>query len=54
MKRALITRRTLLATSGATVLTTAGLMVPAHAAGIAPTATMRGGVQQLSPRCAHC
>ena len=46
MKRALITRRTLLA---ATVLTTAGLMAPAQAAGIAPTATMRGGSNNYRP-----
>ena len=43
----LITRRTLLATGAATAAT--GLTVPARAAGLAPTPTMRGGSNNYLP-----
>ncbi|MEL6647420.1 MAG: twin-arginine translocation pathway signal [Pseudomonadota bacterium] len=43
----LITRRTLLATGVATAAT--GLTVPARAAGLAPTPTMRGGANNYLP-----
>lgn len=43
MSRSLITRRTALALGGAVLLT------PAHAAGVAPTATMRGGANNYRP-----
>ena len=43
----LITRRTLLATCAATAVT--GLTVPARAAGVAPTPTMRGGSNNYLP-----
>ena len=43
----LITRRTLLATGAATAV--AGLTVPARAAGVAPTPTMRGGSNNYLP-----
>lgn len=50
MKNAPITRRTLLATSGATLVTGAsGLLVPAQAQGVAPTPTMRGGSNNYRP-----
>lgn len=49
MKQALITRRTLFATTGATALTSMALLAPAQAAGIAPTATMRGGSNNYRP-----
>lgn len=43
MKKSLITRRAVLALSGAALLT------PAHAAGVAPTPTMRGGANNYRP-----
>ena len=44
------TRRTLLATGGAALLTAAtGLRVPARAQGLAPTPTMRGGANNYRP-----
>ena len=43
MTRTLITRRTALALGGAALLT------PAHAAGLAPTPTMRGGANNYRP-----
>ena len=43
-------RRTLLAAGGAVLATGAsGLMVPARAAGVAPTPTMRGGANNYRP-----
>lgn len=43
-------RRTLLAAGGAVLVTGAsGLMVPARAAGVAPTPTMRGGANNYRP-----
>ena len=50
MTRKLLTRRTVLATGTAAVVTGAsGLMVPAHAKGLAPTRTMRGGANNYLP-----
>lgn len=50
MKRALLCRRTLLATGGALALTgLSGLLVPARAAGLAPTRSMRGGANNYLP-----
>lgn len=44
------TRRTLLATGGGAALTLGtGLIVPARAAGVAPTPTMRGGSNNYRP-----
>ncbi|MFC6636022.1 twin-arginine translocation pathway signal [Sulfitobacter sp. JBTF-M27] len=44
------TRRTLLATAGAFLATSAtGLFVPARAKGLAPTPTMRGGANNYRP-----
>jgi protocatechuate 3,4-dioxygenase beta subunit len=45
------TRRTVLATAGAALIATGlpGLLVPARAAGLAPTATMRGGANNYLP-----
>ena len=45
------TRRTVLATAGAALIATGlpGLIVPARAAGLAPTATMRGGANNYLP-----
>lgn len=45
-----LSRRSLLATSGAFLAATAsGLVVPARAAGLAPTPTMRGGANNYRP-----
>lgn len=45
-----LTRRTLLQTTGASLaLTSAGLTVPARAAGVAPTVSMRGGSNNYRP-----
>lgn len=50
MARKLFTRRTVLATGTAAVVTGAsGLMVPAHAKGLAPTRTMSGGANNYLP-----
>lgn len=50
MTRKALTRRTVLATGAAAVLTGAsGLIVPARAAGLAPTRTMRGGANNYLP-----
>ena len=50
MNTPLITRRSLLATSGAALVTgTSGLLAPAQAAGLAPTPTMRGGSNNYRP-----
>ncbi|MEL7213444.1 MAG: twin-arginine translocation pathway signal [Pseudomonadota bacterium] len=44
------TRRTVLTTASAALLTaTSGLLVPARAAGLAPTPTMRGGANNYRP-----
>ncbi len=48
MSRSLITRRSLIA-SGASLLASAGIAVPAHASGLAPTASMRGGANNYRP-----
>ncbi|PVB59565.1 twin-arginine translocation pathway signal [Labrenzia sp. 011] len=46
----LLTRRRLLATGGAAVVTAAsGLVVPARAEGLAPTPSMRGGANNYLP-----
>ena len=46
----LITRRTLLAAGGAVLATApSGLIVPARAAGVAPTRSMRGGPNNYRP-----
>ena len=47
MTNALLSRRKLLAVGGAVVGT--GLVVPAHAQGLAPTPTMRGGSNNYRP-----
>ena len=47
MTKSLLTRRTLLATTGAAVAT--GLTVPARAAGLAATPSMRGGSNNYRP-----
>lgn len=47
MNDPLTTRRTLLAVAGATALT--GLHMPAQAAGLSPTKTMRGGANNYRP-----
>lgn len=45
-----LTRRTLVTTGAAALVTSAsGLMVPARAAGLAPTPTMRGGSNNYRP-----
>lgn len=50
MKTALITRRALVTAGGtALVAGAAGLTVPARAAGLAPTPTMRGGANNYRP-----
>ncbi|MEM8798102.1 MAG: twin-arginine translocation pathway signal [Pseudomonadota bacterium] len=50
MTRNLITRRTVLATGGAALVTGAtGLVVPAEAAGVKPTRSMRGGSNNYRP-----
>lgn len=50
MTRKLFTRRTVLATGTAAVVTGAsGMMVPARAKGLAPTRTMRGGANNYLP-----
>ncbi len=50
MPRIETTRRTLLATTGAALMTAAsGLVLPARAAGLAPTPTMRGGANNYRP-----
>ena len=50
MKRPITPRRRVLATGGAAFLATAtGLSVPARAAGVAPTPTMRGGANNYIP-----
>ncbi|MCT8160601.1 twin-arginine translocation pathway signal [Pseudoruegeria sp. SHC-113] len=50
MHRTPFTRRKLLATTGAAVLTAGtGLITPARAAGLAPTPTMRGGANNYRP-----
>ncbi|MBO0346471.1 twin-arginine translocation pathway signal [Roseibium sp. CAU 1637] len=50
MTRELITRRNLLVTGAAALVTSAtGLMVPAQAAGVAPTRSMRGGANNYRP-----
>ena len=48
MTTPLLNRRTLIATSGAALATTA-LTVPARAQGLAPTPTMRGGANNYRP-----
>ncbi|WP_341367814.1 twin-arginine translocation pathway signal [Yoonia sp. BS5-3] len=47
MPNSLITRRTMIAASGAALST--GLLTPAQAAGLAPTQTMRGGANNYRP-----
>lgn len=47
MTRTLVSRRTLLASGAAAAL--GGLSVPARAAGLAPTRTMRGGANNYRP-----
>ncbi|MEM1351851.1 MAG: twin-arginine translocation pathway signal [Pseudomonadota bacterium] len=50
MTRSALTRRTLIASGGATLLATAsGLTVPARAKDLAPTRTMRGGSNNYRP-----
>lgn len=50
MTAVLLTRRTLLATTGAVMATGfSGLLVPARAKGLAPTHTMRGGSNNYRP-----
>ncbi|WP_340161215.1 twin-arginine translocation signal domain-containing protein [uncultured Hoeflea sp.] len=50
MTKALTTRRTFLAATGALVAAgTAGLIVPARAQGVAPTPSMRGGANNYLP-----
>ncbi len=50
MKTSSISRRSALALGGAALLTpSAGLLTPAHAAGLAPTPTMRGGANNYRP-----
>lgn len=50
MPKPQVTRRTLLASSGAVLLTgTSGLLVPARAKGLEPTQTMRGGANNYRP-----
>ncbi|MEL6511587.1 MAG: twin-arginine translocation pathway signal [Pseudomonadota bacterium] len=50
MTQSYTTRRTLLTTAGAAFVTGAyGLLVPARAAGLAPTPTMRGGANNYRP-----
>jgi len=51
MKTKLLTRRTLLATSGGVAVASGitGLVVPASAQGLAPTPTMRGGSNNYRP-----
>ena len=47
MKKTLMTRRTVIA--GASATTASALIVPARAAGLAPTPTMRGGSNNYRP-----
>lgn len=50
MTAVLLTRRTLVATAGATLATgLSGLRVPARAQGLAPTPSMRGGANNYRP-----
>lgn len=50
MSDSLVTRRTVLTASGAVLATAAsGVLVPARAAGLAPTPTMRGGANNYRP-----
>lgn len=50
MAKNALTRRTVLATGAAAVMTgTSGLLVPARAAELAPTRTMRGGANNYLP-----
>jgi hypothetical protein len=50
MTDAILTRRTLLAATGAIVVTgMSGLILPARAAGVAATASMRGGANNYRP-----
>ena len=49
MSDILINRRTLLAASAASAVSATGLIVPAQAAGLAPTPTMRGGSNNYRP-----
>ena len=50
MSKNILTRRTVLATGAAAVVTGAsGLLVPARAKGLAPTRTMRGGANNYLP-----
>ena len=45
-----VNRRTVLATSGAALVTaTSGILLPARAGGVAPTPTMRGGANNYRP-----
>lgn len=45
-----VNRRTVLATSGAALVTaTSGILLPARADGVAPTPTMRGGANNYRP-----
>lgn len=53
MPKTLITRRSVLATTGAALATgTSGLLLPAHAQTWAPTKTMRGGANNYRPGAA--
>lgn len=49
MSNTILTRRTLLAFGALVATGTAGLPVPARAAGLAPTLTMRGGANNYRP-----
>jgi len=50
MSNTLLTRRSLLAAGGSVVATAAtGILVPAHAKGLQPTPTMRGGANNYRP-----
>ncbi len=50
MSNTLLTRRSLLAAGGSVVATAAtGILVPAHAKGLKPTPTMRGGANNYRP-----
>jgi len=49
MTHSLITRRTLVAAGGGFLTVASGLTVPARAAGLAPTPTMRGGSNNYLP-----
>ena len=53
MTTSMFTRRALLAAGGGLMATGAsGLIVPAHAAGLSPTRTMRGGANNYQPGAA--